>query len=59
MVMKQSVTNPVVGADTALVSVTSLAIALTSAVAAAAIWSATRHVSRLDIVDVIRAECRE
>ena len=36
-----------------------LAIVVTALVAAAAIWTATRHVARLDISEVLRAEAAE
>jgi len=33
-----------------------MAVLVTAAVSAAAVWTATRHVARLDISDVLRAE---
>ena len=47
------------GAHEGLLSTSMLAVALTSVVAGAAIWSATRHIARLDITDVLRAECAD
>jgi putative ABC transport system permease protein len=44
------------GAETELVATASLAVAITAIAAAAAIWSATRHIARLDVCDVLRAE---
>jgi putative ABC transport system permease protein len=43
------------GADAAIATTTALAVAVTTVLAAAAIWSATRHIGRLDIADVLRA----
>ena len=36
-----------------------VAVLVTAVVAAAATWSATRHIARLDIGDVLRAECAD
>ena len=47
------------GADSAIVATSTLAVLLTALVAAAATWSATRHIARLDIGDVLRAECAD
>jgi putative ABC transport system permease protein len=47
------------GAEGATLSGSTLAVAVTALVSAAAIWRATRHVSRLDISDVLRAEAAE
>ncbi len=44
------------GADAGMFSSSAVAIAVTTAVAATAIWLATRHINRLDIADVLRAE---
>ena len=47
------------GADTGIVMTSLVAVAITTATAAAAIWSATRHIARLDITAVLRAESAE
>jgi ABC-type antimicrobial peptide transport system permease subunit len=47
------------GADSAIVATSAFAVLVTAVVAAAATWSATRHVARLDIGDVLRAECAD
>jgi ABC-type antimicrobial peptide transport system permease subunit len=47
------------GAEGATVMGSTLAVAVTALVSAAAIWTATRHVARLDISDVLRAEAAE
>ena len=47
------------GAEGATLSGSTLAVVVTALVAAAAIWSATRHVARLDISDVLRAEAAD
>jgi hypothetical protein len=39
-----------------MVSSSAVATAVTMVVAASAIWLATRHINRLDIADVLRAE---
>jgi ABC-type antimicrobial peptide transport system permease subunit len=44
------------GADTALVSTPLFAVVAIATIATAAIWSASRHIARLDIADVLRAE---
>jgi putative ABC transport system permease protein len=44
------------GADSALIATTTISVALTAAISAAATWSATRRIARLDIADVLRAE---
>jgi putative ABC transport system permease protein len=49
----------VIGADTALANTSATAMLLTIVVAGVAIWTATRHIARLDIVDVIRSETGE
>jgi predicted permease len=46
----------VAGADGALAVTTALAIAGTALVAAGAIWSATRQISRMDVCQILRAE---
>jgi hypothetical protein len=47
------------GADSAIVATSAFAVLVTTVVAAAATWSATRHIARLDIGDVLRAECAD
>ena len=47
------------GADSAIVATSAFAVLVTAVVAAAATWSATRHIARLDIGDVLRAECAD
>ena len=47
------------GAEGSVVPGLSIAIVVTAVVSAAAIWSGTRHVARLDISDVLRAEAAE
>jgi ABC-type antimicrobial peptide transport system permease subunit len=47
------------GAGAALILTSALAVIVTAVVAMAAIWSATRRIARLDITDVLRAECAE
>ena len=47
------------GADSAIVATSIFAVLVTAVVAAAATWSATRHIARLDIGDVLRAECAD
>jgi putative ABC transport system permease protein len=47
------------GAEGATLSESSVAVAVTALVSAAAIWTATRHVARLDISDVLCAEAAE
>ena len=47
------------GADSAIVATSTFAVLVTAVVAAAATWSATRHIARLDIGDVLRAECAD
>jgi putative ABC transport system permease protein len=47
------------GADSAILATSIAAVFLTAVVAAAATWSATRHIARLDIGDVLRAECAD
>jgi putative ABC transport system permease protein len=44
------------GADGATVPGSAVAVLITAGVSAAAIWAATRHVARLEISDVLRAE---
>lgn len=44
------------GADGATVPAAAVAVLVTAVVSAAAIWAATRHVARLEIADVLRAE---
>ncbi len=44
------------GADAAVAMTTSLAVAVTTVLATGAIWFATRHIARLDIADVLRAD---
>lgn len=44
------------GANAGMISSSAVAIGVTTAVAATAIWLATRHINRLDIADVLRAE---
>jgi hypothetical protein len=46
-------------ADSAIVASFIFAVLVTAVVAAAATWSATRHVARLDIGDVLRGECAD
>lgn len=46
------------GADSAIAS-SIFAVLVTAVVAVVATWSATRHVARLDIGDVLRAECAD
>jgi hypothetical protein len=41
------------------VRLTAVALAAIGILTAAAIWTATRHVSRLDVADVLRAECAD
>jgi hypothetical protein len=41
------------------VSGSSAAVVVTALVSAAAVWTATRHVARLDITEVLRAEAAE
>jgi putative ABC transport system permease protein len=47
------------GAAAGIVMTSAVAVGITTATAAAAIWSATRHIARLDIVEVLRAESAE
>jgi putative ABC transport system permease protein len=47
------------GADSAIVASSIFAVLVTAVVAVVATWSATRHVARLDIGDVLRAECAD
>ena len=47
------------GADSAIIATSTFAVLVTALVAAAATWSATRHIARLDIGDVLRAECAD
>jgi putative ABC transport system permease protein len=47
------------GAAGATVSGSTVAVAATALVSAAAVWTATRHVERLDISDVLRDESAE
>jgi putative ABC transport system permease protein len=47
------------GADSAIVATSAFAVLVTAFVAAAATWSATRHIARLDVGEVIRAECAD
>ncbi len=47
------------GADSAIVATSIVAVLVTALVAAAATWSATRHIARLDIGDMLRAECAD
>ena len=47
------------GADAGMFSSSAVAIAVTIAVAASTIWLATRHINRLDIADVLRAEAAD
>lgn len=47
------------GADAAVATTTAFAVAVTTALASGAIWSATRHIARLDIADVLRADTAE
>jgi hypothetical protein len=47
------------GAAPAPVAGLALAVVATALVSASAIWTATRHVARLDISDVLRAEAAE
>ena len=47
------------GADAALAVTASVAVLVTLTVAAAAIWLATRRIVRLDVSDVLRAECAD
>ena len=47
------------GADSAIVATSTAAVLVTAVVAAAATWSATRHIARLDIGEVLRAECAD
>jgi predicted permease len=49
----------VYGAEGATVSGSTAAVAVTALVSAAAVWTATRRVARLDISDVLRAEAAE
>jgi predicted permease len=44
------------GADAAMFPTAALAVLVTAVIAALAIWTATRHLARLDIADVLRAE---
>jgi hypothetical protein len=44
------------GADAATLATSLVAVIVTVAVAEAATWSATHHIARLDISDVLRAE---
>jgi hypothetical protein len=44
------------GADGAAIPAAAVAVLVTAVVSAAAIWAATRHVARLEIADVLRAE---
>ncbi len=46
----------IAGADAAPFAATMVGVVVTCAVATAAIWSATRHITRLDIADILRAE---
>jgi ABC-type antimicrobial peptide transport system permease subunit len=56
VVFRRYLQSLVHGADAPLLSTTLVAVAFTTLVAAAAIWTATRQVARLDIADVLRAE---
>ena len=47
------------GAESAIVATSASAVAVIVFVAAAATWSATRHIARLDVGEVIRAECAD
>jgi putative ABC transport system permease protein len=47
------------GAAAGIVMTAAVAVVITTVTAAAAIWSATRHIARLDIMDVLRAESAE
>ena len=47
------------GADAGIAWTSTVAVAITTATAAAAIWSATRRIARLDIMEVLRAESAE
>jgi putative ABC transport system permease protein len=47
------------GADAGMVPTSAVAVAITAATAGLAMWSATRHIARLDIADVLRAETVE
>ena len=47
------------GADGATAPGSAVAVLVTAVVSAAAIWAATRHVARLEISDVLRAELAE
>ena len=47
------------GAGSAIVATSAFAVVVTAAVAAVATWSATRHIARLDVGEVIRAECAD
>jgi predicted permease len=49
----------VLGAEGATVSGSTVAVAVTALVSAAAVWTATRRVARLDISEVLRAESAE
>jgi ABC-type antimicrobial peptide transport system permease subunit len=49
----------IAGADASVIITSAGAAIVTVAVAAAAIWTATRHIARLDILEVIRAESGE
>jgi hypothetical protein len=47
------------GADSAILATSTFAVLVTALVAAGATWSATRHIARLEIGDVLRAECAD
>jgi putative ABC transport system permease protein len=51
--------NLIAGADASVLTTSAAAAIVTIAVAVAAIWIATRHIARLDILDVIRVESGE
>jgi len=42
-----------------MVPVSMTALAIIGTTAAAAMWSATRHISRLDVADVLRADAAD
>ena len=47
------------GADSSIVATSTFAVLITALVAAVATWSATRHIARLDVGEVLRAECAD
>jgi putative ABC transport system permease protein len=47
------------GADVGMVPTSAAAVAITAVTAGVAMWSATRHIARLDVADVLRAETVE